>query len=111
MKTLQFLITLIVMIGIISFSTTPLHSAHSICSTDATSSYGQSLFETHCTKCHGLDGTRGRYGAKNLQKSILTDEQYLKIIQKGKGMMPSWEKKLNTSQITEIIHYIKQLKK
>lgn len=72
---------------------------------------GKELFEQNCTKCHGINGTKGRFGAKNLQKSVLTDDQYLKIIQKGKGIMPSWEKKLSADQITDIISYIKTLKK
>ncbi|TVR78595.1 MAG: cytochrome c [Chitinophagaceae bacterium] len=71
---------------------------------------GKALFEQNCAKCHGLDGTKGKFGAKNLQKSALTDGQYLRIIQKGKGIIPSWEKKLNADQIKDIISYIKTLK-
>lgn len=111
MKILRLLITLFFMIGIIRYATKPLHLYSQPCLTNTTNSYGQSLFEIHCTKCHGLDGTRGRFGAKNLQKSTLTDDQYFTIIQKGKGIMPAWEKKLSALQITAIIHYIKQLKK
>jgi mono/diheme cytochrome c family protein len=74
-------------------------------------SSGKILFEQNCAKCHGIDGTKGKFGAKNLQKSILTDEQYFRIIQKGKGIMPSWEKNLTAEQITDIVSYIKTLKK
>lgn len=83
---------------------TPAHFENSLSS-------GKVLFEQNCTKCHGIDGTKGKFGAKNLQKSVLTDDQYLGIIQKGKGIMPSWEKKLSADQITDIISYIKTLKK
>lgn len=72
---------------------------------------GKALFEQHCSKCHGYDGTKGKWGAKNLQNSTLTDEQYFRIIQKGKGMMPPWEKKLTSEQITDLVTYIKTLKK
>ena len=82
----------------------PIHFENSVNS-------GKVLFEQNCTKCHGIDGTKGKFGAKNLQKSILTDDQYLRTIQKGKGLMPSWEKKLTNDQITDIISYIKTLKK
>lgn len=71
---------------------------------------GKSIFEAHCTKCHGADGTKGRYGAKNLQNSKLSDEQYRQIVENGKRIMPSWKKKLSTEQIEEVIHYIKTLK-
>lgn len=74
-------------------------------------SSGKILFEQNCAKCHGTDGTKGRFGAKNLQTSTLSDEQYFKVIQKGKGIMPSWEKRLTSDRITEIISYIKTLKK
>jgi mono/diheme cytochrome c family protein len=83
---------------------TPAHSENSINS-------GKVLFEQNCAKCHGLDGTKGKFGAKNLQKSTLSNEQYLRIIQNGKGIMPSWEKKLSAEQITAILSYIKTLKK
>jgi mono/diheme cytochrome c family protein len=73
-------------------------------------STGKKLFGQHCSKCHGLNGTLGRFGAKNLQESVLDDEQYLRIIQKGKGIMPAWEKKLTSDQISDLITYIKILK-
>lgn len=82
----------------------PIRIEHSVNS-------GKILFEQNCAKCHGIDGTKGKFGAKNLQKSVLTDEQYFKTIQKGKGIMPAWEKKLTTEQIADIISYIKTLKK
>jgi mono/diheme cytochrome c family protein len=71
---------------------------------------GKALFEQHCSKCHGNEGSKGRFGAKNLQQSSLTNEQYFRVIQKGKGIMPSWEKKLSPDQIFDIISYIKKLK-
>lgn len=78
---------------------------------ESTVNSGKVLFEQLCSKCHGDDGAKGRFGAKNLQQSILTDEQYLRIILKGKGIMPSWEKRLTSEQITEIIKYIKEFRK
>lgn len=88
----------------ILFQSSPTHFENIVSS-------GKTLFEQNCAKCHGIDGTKGKFGAKNLQKSILTDEQYFRIIQKGKGIMPSWEKKLTAEHITDIVSYIKTLKK
>lgn len=87
-----------------SVQSKPIHFENSVNS-------GKVLFEQNCTKCHGIDGTKGRFGAKILQESILSDDQYLRTIQKGKGLMPSWEKKLTADQIRDIISYIKTLKK
>lgn len=72
---------------------------------------GKDLYEQNCSKCHGYDGTKGKFGAKNLRNSVLTDEQSVMIIQKGKGIMPSWEKKLTSEQIHAIISYIKTWRK
>lgn len=83
---------------------TPTHFENSV-------SLGKELFEQNCSKCHGYDGSKGKFGAKNLQKSTLTNEQYFRIIQKGKGIMPSWEKKLTREQIIDITSYIKTFKK
>lgn len=72
---------------------------------------GKIIFENECAKCHGLDGTKGRFGAKNLQKSKLTDAEYLKIVSNGKFIMPAWKKRLSGEQINQVINYIKELKK
>ena len=72
---------------------------------------GKKLFESKCARCHGKDGTKGLFGAKNLQKSKLTDVEYVKIITNGIAFMPSWKKRLSGEQIDQIIEYIKQLKK
>ena len=72
---------------------------------------GKKLFEKKCVRCHGTDGTRGLIGAKNLQKTTLTDEQYLYVVSNGRKVMPSWKNKLSTDEINQIITYIKTLRK
>lgn len=71
---------------------------------------GKLLFESHCTRCHGEDGTKGKWGAKNLQASKKTDEELFAIISKGKSIMPSWEKKLSPEQMGGVIEYIKMFR-
>jgi cytochrome c553 len=71
---------------------------------------GKNLFVKHCSSCHGIKGNKGKFGAKNLQNSILTDEQYFDTILNGKGIMPSWENKLSLKQLLDIVNYIKTLK-
>jgi len=72
---------------------------------------GKTLFETKCAKCHGNNGTRGRWGAKNLQTSRLNDHDILKILSTGKGIMPNWSNKLSPAQLLSIAEYIKTLRK
>lgn len=71
---------------------------------------GKILYEDKCIRCHGQHGDQGTYGAKDLRRSKLTDEQYLTIISNGKWFMPRWKKKLSRDQIQSIISYIKTLK-
>ena len=72
---------------------------------------GQALYEHHCARCHGTDGARGMFGAKNLQKSQLPDTAIARQIRNGKRIMPAFKKKLNPDQINELAAYIKTLRK
>lgn len=72
---------------------------------------GQELFERYCKQCHGKDGTRGLFGAKDLQASRLSDEALYTTIAKGKKVMPAWEKKLDTNQLGLVVTYVKTLRK
>lgn len=72
---------------------------------------GKSLFEKKCATCHGNDGTKGRWGAKNLHISKLNDDELFVTISTGKGFMPKWGKKLTQAQILAVIEYIKILRK
>ncbi|MEO6722541.1 MAG: cytochrome c [Ferruginibacter sp.] len=73
-------------------------------------SAGKELFESKCVNCHGTDGTKGRWGAKNLSTSRLSDEALFKVISEGRGFMPKWGKKLAPPQIDALIAYIKTLR-
>ncbi len=72
---------------------------------------GKNLYEYHCSRCHGTDGTRGMFGAKNLQKSLLPDAAITIQIRNGKRIMPSFKKKFTPNQINEVSAYIKTLRK
>ncbi|PSL34867.1 c-type cytochrome [Chitinophaga ginsengisoli] len=72
---------------------------------------GQALYEHHCVRCHGADGTRGMFGARNLQKSLLPDTAITLQIMNGKRVMPPFKKKLTPDQINELSAYIKTLRK
>lgn len=71
----------------------------------------KALFEKKCATCHGNDGTKGRWGAKNLQISKLNDDELFTMVSTGKGIMPKWGKKLTQAQILSVIEYIKTLRK
>lgn len=73
-------------------------------------SNGKVIFETRCTRCHGLDGGKQRLGAKDLRKSSISDEAIVQIITRGKFIMPSWKKELSEAEIRAVAAYIKQLR-
>jgi cytochrome c6 len=72
---------------------------------------GEKLYLANCKQCHGADGARGFFGAKDLQKSRLEDTSIIRQINTGKGFMPSFRNKLTPDEITEIVSYVKQLRK
>jgi cytochrome c6 len=72
---------------------------------------GRGLFESKCARCHGKDGTRGLFGAKNLQTSKLTEDERIHIITHGKRIMPSWKNKLSETQIKLVAQYIQTLRR
>lgn len=72
---------------------------------------GKEIFENKCAKCHGDDGTKGKWGAKNLQKSRLDNEELTRIVSKGKNFMPSWEKRLSKEELNSVLGYVKGLRK
>jgi cytochrome c6 len=72
---------------------------------------GETLFRKNCARCHGADGTRGLFGAKNLKTSSLPDEAIALQIKNGKGFMPPFKKKLAADEIAKVMLYVKSLRK
>jgi mono/diheme cytochrome c family protein len=72
---------------------------------------GKALYEHHCAHCHGADGTKGMFGARNLQKSTLPDSAIIVQIKNGKRIMPAFRKKFTQEQIAEVSAYIKSFRK
>lgn len=75
---------------------------------------GAPLFQQNCAPCHGPDGAgKASMGTPNfhdaaLQRS-LSDQQMTQIIEKGKGAMPAWAGKLNSTQISALVVYIRSV--
>ena len=71
---------------------------------------GREVFESKCAKCHGADGTKGKWGAKNLQVSRLGNNEMRTIITNGKRIMPAWGKRLTEDEVLSVIGYVKTLR-
>jgi len=72
---------------------------------------GKEIFESKCAKCHGADGTKGKWGAKNLQISKVSDSEMKAIITNGKRMMPAWGKHLTDDELLSVMNYVRTLRK
>lgn len=96
-----------IVIGIVALSlfsfATPLQRIR-------TSDAGKDIFSKNCTRCHGMDGTKGKWGAKNLQQSTLSDVDMVRIITQGRGIMPSWKNSLTNEEIESVKDYVKTLR-
>ncbi|MNT80299.1 c-type cytochrome [Solitalea canadensis] len=72
---------------------------------------GKELYTANCKRCHGEDGTKGLFGARNLREAELSDSAIVKQIRKGSGFMPSFRKKLNQEEMLQVMYYVKGLRK
>lgn len=80
---------------------------------------GAALFKAKCAACHGADATGqtavGKtmkirdFHAADVQKQ--SDADLTKIIEDGKGKMPSFKGKLTADEVTAVVKYIRSLKK
>lgn len=72
---------------------------------------GRTLYEHNCVRCHGTDGGRGLFGAKDLRTSALSDTAITIQIMNGKRLMPSFKKKLTSVQVAQLSAYIKTFRR
>ena len=79
------------------------------------------LFKKHCSSCHGRDGraktlkSRLRYHARDLtdaawQESV-TDERIFNSIFNGRGKMPAFGKKLNQTDVEELVKHVRAFRR
>lgn len=71
----------------------------------STPSSGKAVFKQHCITCHGANGQMGLNGAKNLTESMLTKEERVLLVTKGKGVMPAFGAQLSEAQIKAVAAY------
>ncbi len=99
MKVLRF----VVLLSLVAAFTVP-----------AFSESAADLYKSKCAMCHGADGTKTMMGAKPLSGAEvqgMSDADLNGAITNGKGKMPAYKGKLTDAQITELVSYIRTLKK
>lgn len=71
---------------------------------------GEKVYKTYCVACHGADGAMGFSGATNLQNSMLSLEERIHIITKGRKAMNAFKGILSTQEIENVSIYIESLR-
>lgn len=71
-------------------------------------------YKAKCAMCHGADGSKSMMGAKPLngaEVQAMSDSDLTGAITNGKGKMPAYKDKLSAAQISDLVKYIRTLKK
>jgi cytochrome c6 len=73
------------------------------------------VYKTKCAACHGADG-KGNAAMKTkdlggADVQAMSDADLTGVIAKGKKPMPGYEGKLTADQITDLVKWIRTLKK
>lgn len=70
---------------------------------------GKMLYRENCIRCHGLNGDKCLYGARNLQQSTLSLEARMALISHGRGKMPAFSPRLNDQQLQAVARFSQTL--
>ncbi|MCR9286752.1 MAG: cytochrome c [Bacteroidetes bacterium] len=72
---------------------------------------GGKIYKTYCVTCHGLYGDMGASGAHDLTGSILSLDERIAVITKGRNTMTPFEGLLNEEKIKAVAEFTITLKK
>lgn len=66
---------------------------------------GNSIFKKNCVICHGVDGKLQLNGAKDLSKSMLSEDARIEQITNGKKLMTPFKGILSDKEIKAVSEY------
>ncbi len=80
---------------------------------------GGADFKAKCAMCHGATGAGDTVMGKNMKLKDLgsadvqkqSDDELTVLITKGKGKMPAYDGKLTKDQISDVVKFVRTLKK
>ena len=80
---------------------------------------GAAAYKKNCVMCHGASGTGKTKMGLTLKAADLTtndiqslsDEALAQTLRNGKGKMPPFEKTLTADEITQVVQYVRTLRK
>lgn len=71
---------------------------------------GEKIYTTYCLACHGADGAMGFSGATNLKTSMLSLDDRIHVIAKGRKAMNAFKGILSEEEIEKVSLYIEDLR-
>lgn len=74
---------------------------------------GNALYMENCASCHGLDGTLGKAGSKDLSKTTMDFQQLKKVVEVGTGNgMPRFKEILGgDAEVEAVVEYVMGFKR
>ncbi len=108
-----------VLVGILAHSTRPTQAENAPLNAVFAESNAspRSLYQAHCSSCHGSDGRANTAKGRETDADDLTTSKVqgmsaakmTRIIKAGKGDMPGFGKKLTTAQVNQIVSHVRSL--
>ncbi len=74
---------------------------------------GDRIYQQHCSNCHGTRGVSNIPGVADFSRGeglVKSDIDLLKLLQKGKGMMPAYQGRLSDQEMLDVIAYMRTLR-
>ncbi len=74
---------------------------------------GDKIYQQNCSNCHGTHGVSNISGVADFSRGeglFKSDVELLKLLQRGKGMMPAYQGRLSDKELLDVIAYMRTLR-
>ncbi len=74
---------------------------------------GGKIYQQHCSNCHGSSGVSNMSGVADFSRGeglFKSDIDLLRLLQRGKGMMPAYQGRLSDKEMLDVIAYMRTLR-
>ena len=109
----------ITVLAVVGITMAGLSSRPLLASAGSMGESGPDAFRARCAACHGADGSGDTPAGKSLKVRDMrsaevqgqSDGDLLNIISKGKGKMPSYDKKLGADTCGQLVQVVRSFRK
>ena len=74
---------------------------------------GEKIYQQHCSNCHGSNGVSNMSGVADFSRGeglFKSDIDLLRLLQRGRGMMPAYQGRLSDKEMLDVIAYMRTLR-